>query len=115
MRSATSRTAGTGVRRALSNRTGDGGPGGPGGGGEQSTLGGGVGGWDGDGGGIWSEGATSGSEVILTQVTIAGNGLGVGASPATPPCRVAVDAVVNAASAPGSIPEAVTAPAPRSS
>jgi hypothetical protein len=60
------------------NRTGDGGPGGPGGGGEESTLGGGVGGWGGDGGGIWAEGAKSGSEVILTDVTIAGNGLGAG-------------------------------------
>jgi hypothetical protein len=60
------------------NRTGDGGPGGPGGGGEESTLGGGVGGWGGDGGGIWAEGATNGSEVILTHVTIAGNGLGAG-------------------------------------
>ena len=60
------------------NRTGDGGTGGPGGGGEESTLGGGVGGWGGDGGGIWSEGAKSGSEVILTHVTIAGNGLGAG-------------------------------------
>ena len=58
------------------NRTGDGGEGGPGGGGEESTLGGGVGGWGGDGGGVWSEGAASGSEVILTHVTIAGNGLG---------------------------------------
>jgi hypothetical protein len=60
------------------NRTGDGGSGGPGGGGEESTLGGGVGGWGGDGGGVWSEGAASGSEVILTHVTIAGNGLGSG-------------------------------------
>jgi hypothetical protein len=60
------------------NRTGDGGPGGPGGGGEESTLGGGVGGWGGDGGGIWSQGAKSGSEVILTNVTIAGNGVGAG-------------------------------------
>ena len=58
------------------NRTGDGGIGGAGGGGEESTLGGGVGGWGGDGGGIWAEGAASGSEVILVQVTIAGNGLG---------------------------------------
>jgi hypothetical protein len=60
------------------NRTGDGGAGGHGGGGEESTLGGGVGGWGGDGGGIWSEGATSSSEVIIGQVTIAGNGLGAG-------------------------------------
>jgi len=60
------------------NRTGEGGTGGPGGGGEESTLGGGVGGWGGDGGGIWSEGAASGSEVVLTHVTIAGNGLGAG-------------------------------------
>jgi hypothetical protein len=60
------------------NRTGDGGTGGPGGGGADSTLGGGVGGWGGDGGGIWSQGAKSGSEVILTHVTIAGNGLGAG-------------------------------------
>jgi len=58
------------------NRTGDGGTGGAGGGGADSTLGGGVGGWGGDGGGIWSQGAKSGSEVILTHVTIAGNGLG---------------------------------------
>lgn len=62
------------------NRTGDGGTGGPGGGGEESTLGGGVGGWGGDGGGIWSQGAKSGSEAILTHVTIAGNGLGAGGS-----------------------------------
>ena len=60
------------------NLTGDGGTGGAGGGGADSTLGGGVGGWGGDGGGIWAEGATSGSEVVLTHVTIAGNGLGVG-------------------------------------
>ncbi len=60
------------------NRTGDGGTGGPGGGGEESTLGGGVGGWGGDGGGIWAEGAASGSEVVLVDVTIAGNGLGAG-------------------------------------
>jgi len=60
------------------NLTGDGGTGGAGGGGAESTLGGGIGGWGGDGGGIWSEGATSGSEVILTHVTIAGNGLGAG-------------------------------------
>lgn len=60
------------------NRTGDGGTGGGGGGGEESTLGGGVGGWGGDGGGIWAEGAKSGSEVILSFVTIAGNGLGAG-------------------------------------
>jgi len=60
------------------NRTGDGGTGGAGGGGADSTLGGGIGGWGGDGGGIWSEGASSGSEVILTFVTIAGNGLGAG-------------------------------------
>jgi hypothetical protein len=60
------------------NRTGDGGTGGGGGGGEETTLGGGVGGWGGDGGGIWAQGAKSGSEVILTHVTIAGNGLGAG-------------------------------------
>src|ERR1700710_1835126 len=60
------------------NRTGDGGTGGGGGGGEESTLGGGVGGWGGDGGGIWAEGAKSGSEVLLSHVTIAGNGLGAG-------------------------------------
>jgi len=60
------------------NRTGDGGTGGAGGGGADSTLGGGVGGWGGDGGGIWSQGAKSGSEVVLTHVTIAGNGLGAG-------------------------------------
>ena len=58
------------------NRTGDGGTGGAGGGGADSTLGGGTGGWGGDGGGIWSEGASSGSEVILTHVTIAENKLG---------------------------------------
>ncbi len=58
------------------NRTGDGGTGGGGGGGADSTLGGGVGGWGGDGGGFWAEGPTAGSEVVLTQVTIAGNGLG---------------------------------------
>jgi hypothetical protein len=58
------------------NRTGDGGTGGPGGGGAESTLGGGSGGRGGDGGGIWSEGASSGSEVILSFVTIAGNRLG---------------------------------------
>jgi hypothetical protein len=60
------------------NLTGDGGPGGPGGGGADNTLGGGVGGWGGNGGGLWSQGAQSGSEVILTHVTIAGNGLGAG-------------------------------------
>lgn len=60
------------------NLTGDGGTGGAGGGGADSTLGGGVGGWGGDGGGIWAEGATNGSEVVLTHVTIAGNGLGAG-------------------------------------
>jgi hypothetical protein len=62
------------------NLTGDGGTGGGGGGGADSTLGGGIGGWGGDGGGIWTEGATNGSEVILTHVTIAGNGLGAGGS-----------------------------------
>jgi hypothetical protein len=60
------------------NRTGAGGPGGAGGGGEESSLGGAIGGWGGDGGGIWAEGASGGSAVMLTNVTIAGNGLGAG-------------------------------------
>lgn len=59
------------------NRTGDGGNGGGGGGGAADTLGGGAGGYGGDGGGLFTQGPSSGgSEVVLTNVTIAGNGVG---------------------------------------
>jgi hypothetical protein len=58
------------------NFTGQGGNGGGGGGGAADTLGGGPGGVGGDGGGIWTEGSTRGSELVLTNVTIAGNALG---------------------------------------
>lgn len=60
------------------NFTGEGGIGGGGGGGAANTLGGGAGGYGGDGGGLYVQGARSGSEAVLTQVTIAGNGVGEG-------------------------------------
>jgi hypothetical protein len=69
------------------NFTGQGGNGGGGGGGSADTLGGGPGGWGGDGGGIWTEGSNQGTELALTNVTVAGNAVGaegLGGSSANP-------------------------------
>ena len=58
------------------NLTGQGGNGGGGGGGAADTLGGGAGGYGGDGGGIFGQGP--GSELVLMNVTVAGNAVNAG-------------------------------------